>query len=170
MTLATNALNNNFIFLAAIPITGEAVVGLTLGAIRACSISSACVSRATQLGISITATLAANSNSNDKYVVIPVPVPVPVPVSRSTGTLPPPDGDDEFKGPNASLEKNDRIDLSRFNNKARLEGQTIFKDSRTGYMLIKDRAGTNAHGGSYWIKKGNRIATLTQEGKVLRIP
>jgi len=147
MTSATNALNNNFIFLAAIPITGEAVVGLTLGAIRACSISSACVSRATQLGISITATLAANSNSNDKYVVIPVPV------SRSTGTLPPPDGDDEFKGPNASLEKNDRIDLSRFNNKARLEGQIIFKDSRTGYMLIKDRAGTNAHGGSYWIKK-----------------
>lgn len=51
------------------------------------------------------------------------------------------------------LKKNDRIDLSRFNNKARLEGQTIFKDSRTGYMLIKDRAGTNAHGGSYWIKK-----------------
>jgi len=94
MASATNALNNNFVFLAALPAAGEAVLGLTLGAIRACATNPACISRATQLGISITATLAANSNSNDDKKVV---IPVLNTSGSSTGTPAPPDPEDTTK-------------------------------------------------------------------------
>lgn len=88
---ADNALKNNFVFLAAIPMAGEALVGLTLGAIRTCATNVACVSRAAQLGISVSATLASNSNSTDDKKVVK-----PIRVSSSGGTAtPPPDDEDK---------------------------------------------------------------------------
>ncbi|WP_217484525.1 DUF637 domain-containing protein, partial [Acinetobacter lactucae] len=90
---ADNALKNNFVFLAALPTTGEALVSLTLGAIRTCATNAACVSRAAQLGISVSATLAANSNSTDDKKVVK-----PVSVSSGGGTAtPPPDDEDKIK-------------------------------------------------------------------------
>lgn len=92
MASADNALKNNFVFLAAIPTAGEALVGLTLGAIRTCATNAACVSRAAQLGISVSATLAANSNSTDDKKVVK---PVPNTSGSNTGT--PNNNDDEDK-------------------------------------------------------------------------
>ncbi|MND50577.1 Filamentous hemagglutinin [compost metagenome] len=87
---ADNALKNNFVFLAALPTAGEALVSLTLGAIRTCATNAACVSRAAQLGISVSATLAANSNSTDDNKVVK-----PVSVSSGSGTAPPPPDDED---------------------------------------------------------------------------
>ncbi|KAF1026825.1 MAG: tRNA nuclease CdiA-2 [Acinetobacter bereziniae] len=99
MSSASNALNNNFVFLAAIPSAGEALVGLTLGAIRACATNPACISRAAQLGISITATVAANSNNNDDKKVVK---PVPSSSGGSTGSPQPPEDDEVVFGTNAN--------------------------------------------------------------------
>lgn len=93
MASADNALKNNFVFLAAVPTAGEALVGLTLGAIRTCATNAACVSRAAQLGISVSATLAANSNSTDDKKVVK-----PISVSSGGGTAtPPPEDEDKIK-------------------------------------------------------------------------
>lgn len=93
MSSADNALNNNFVFLAALPAAGEALVGLTLGAVRACATNPVCINRAAQLGVAITATLAANSDSDDdKKVIKPIPVN-----TGGTGTPPNPDDDDKSK-------------------------------------------------------------------------
>ena len=93
MASADNALKNNFVFLAALPTAGEALVGLTLGAIRTCATNAACVSRAAQLGISVSATLAANSNSTDDKKVVK-----PISVSSGGGTAtPPPEDEDKIK-------------------------------------------------------------------------
>ncbi|WP_280179857.1 DUF637 domain-containing protein, partial [Acinetobacter nosocomialis] len=90
---ADNALKNNFVFLAAVPTAGEALVGLTLGAIRTCATNAACVSRAAQLGISVSATLAANSNSTDDKKVVKS-----ISVSSGGGTAtPPPEDEDKIK-------------------------------------------------------------------------
>lgn len=162
---ADNALKNNFVFLAALPTAGEALVSFTLGAIRTCATNAACVSRAAQLGISVSATLAANSNNTDDKKVVK-----PVSISSSTGTPPSPDPDEKNKRANEKLEKGDKVDLSTFT-KGKYEGQNVLIDSRTGYMIIRDRAGANSHGGSFWKllnKSGKRIATLAENGKVLR--
>jgi len=93
MASADNALKNNFVFLAAVPTAGEALVGLTLGAIRTCATNAACVSRAAQLGISVSATLAANSNSTDDKKVVK-----PISVSSGGGTATPlPEDKDKIK-------------------------------------------------------------------------
>lgn len=93
MASADNALKNNFVFLAAVPTAGEALVGLTLGAIRTCATNAACVSRAAQLGISVSATLAANSNNTDDKKVVK-----PISVSSGGGTAtPPPEDEDKIK-------------------------------------------------------------------------
>ena len=167
MASADNALKNNFVFLAAIPTAGEALVGLTLGAIRTCATNAACVSRAAQLGISVSATLAANSNSTDDKKVVK---PVPNTSGSNTGTPMPPDNEEKTKRANDKLEKGDKVDLSTFA-KGKYEGQNVLIDSRTGFMIIRDRAGSNSHGGSFWKlldKSGKRIVTLAEDGRVLR--
>ncbi|MCX8619133.1 VENN motif pre-toxin domain-containing protein, partial [Gilliamella sp. B2923] len=75
----------------------------------------------------------------------------------------------DYKG---DLNKGDQIDLSKFTNRQRVSGgKANYVDPKTGWILSPDRAGANSHGGSAWKltnKKGNRIATLDENGSVLR--
>ena len=72
----------------------------------------------------------------------------------------------------SELEKGDQIDLSTFNQRKAVSGSKgEFVDPKTGWKISPDRAGNNSHGGSAWKlldKNGNRIATLDQNGNVLR--
>lgn len=64
-----------------------------------------------------------------------------------------------------------KIDVSKFNERTKHEGKTVFRDPETKFMLSKDVAGNRSHGGSYWKlldKDGKRIATLSKDGDVLR--
>lgn len=110
-----------------------------------------------------------NSNSGNNSATKPVPS---TSGNSTTANPTPPNNDDEhkFKRPNENLEKGDRIDLSTFV-KGRYEGQNVFIDPKTRYMIIRDRAGANSHGGSFWKlldKTGRRVATLAEDGRVLR--
>ena len=75
----------------------------------------------------------------------------------------------DYKG---DLNKGDQIDLSKFTDRKKVsDGKTNYVDPKTGWILSPDRAGANSHGGSAWKlmdKKGNRIATLDENGNVLR--
>lgn len=129
------------------PLIVAAGEGLAIAA-GACARSPACVSAT--VNVLGTAGLAIlNEQSEDKSKTA-TPKPLPS-TSGNSATGMPPNGDDEFKRPNSDLEKNDRIDLSTFN-KGKFEGQNVYIDKRTGYMVTRDRAGANSHGGSYWIK------------------
>ncbi|MDD7911542.1 hemagglutinin repeat-containing protein [Pseudovibrio exalbescens] len=71
--------------------------------------------------------------------------------------------------PNEPLTKGDYINLGDFTKRVR--GSKDFADPATGYRISKDRAGAGGHGGSFWKlydKRGNRIATLSKDGQVLR--
>ena len=156
MASADNALKNNFVFLAAIPTAGEALVGLTLGAIRTCATNAACVSRAAQLGISVSATLAANSNSTDDKQVVK---PVPNTSGSETGT--PNNGDDQNDGKQAKkLSNNDIVDLTKNPNwhktslKSRIAAAyarelrgsknfDFYRDPKTGDIFIKGNQSNN---------------------------
>jgi hypothetical protein len=84
---------------------------------------------------------------------------------------PDPDDNKPVKRPNDKLEKGDRIDLERFSRKVKVNGETRFEDPKSGYQLVKDRAGGNSHGGSAWKlidRTGNRIGTLSSKGIYLR--
>ncbi|WP_019671798.1 polymorphic toxin-type HINT domain-containing protein [Psychrobacter lutiphocae] len=75
-----------------------------------------------------------------------------------------------FVKPSSNLKVGDRIDISSFK-ESRFNGQKVYKYGN--YMIVKDRrAGTSsAHGGSFWKlldKKGNRIGTLSEDGRYLR--
>ncbi|MGL4387142.1 MAG: RHS repeat-associated core domain-containing protein, partial [Snodgrassella alvi] len=79
-----------------------------------------------------------------------------------------PDPDDQDNNYKKKLKKGDQVDLSRFNK--RLKGGD-YQDPKTGWKISKDRAGVRGHGGSYWKlfnKKGDRIGTLSKEGKYIR--
>ncbi|HCV3302756.1 DUF637 domain-containing protein [Acinetobacter baumannii] len=156
MASADNALKNNFVFLAAVPTAGEALVGLTLGAIRTCATNAACVSRAAQLGISVSATLAANSNSTDDKKVVK---PVPNTSGSETGT--PNNGDDQNDGKQAKkLSNNDIVDLTKNPNwhktslKSRIAAAyarelrgsknfDFYRDPKTGDIFIKGNQSNN---------------------------
>ncbi|WP_446905790.1 two-partner secretion domain-containing protein [Acinetobacter baumannii] len=156
MASADNALKNNFVFLAAVPTAGEALVGLTLGAIRTCATNAACVSRAAQLGISVSATLAANSNSTDDKKVVK---PVPNTSGSETGT--PNNGDDQNDGKQAKkLNNNDIVDLTKNPNwhktslKSRIAAAyarelrgsknfDFYRDPKTGDIFIKGNQSNN---------------------------
>lgn len=75
----------------------------------------------------------------------------------------------DYKG---DLNKGDQIDLSKFTDRQKVSGgKANYVDPKTGWILSPDRAGANSHGGSAWTltdKKGNRIATLDENGNVLR--
>ncbi|WP_409996201.1 hemagglutinin repeat-containing protein [Rhizobium leguminosarum] len=84
---------------------------------------------------------------------------------------PDPDDNKPVKRPNDKLEKGDRIDLDRFSRKIKVNGETRFEDPKSGYQIVKDRAGGNSHGGSAWKlidRTGNRIGTLSSKGIYLR--
>ncbi|CNF73732.1 hemagglutinin-like secreted protein [Yersinia similis] len=72
----------------------------------------------------------------------------------------------------SDLQKGDQIDLSTFNQRKAISGSKgEFIDPKTGWRISPDRAGNNSHGGSAWKlldKNGNRVATLDQNGNVLR--
>ncbi len=68
------------------------------------------------------------------------------------------------------FEKGDYVDLKRFTD--RFE-KVKFRDPKTQQYIEKDRAfnsGTGPHDGSYKLfdKTGNRIGTITKDGKWLR--
>jgi hypothetical protein len=96
------------------------------------------------------------------------------PTAAAGGAGMPPDDDEQkpkHKRPNAQLERGDSVDLSKFNNRVKVEGQTRMQDPKSGYSISADRAGTNSHGGSAWKlldRAGNRVATLDVNGVVLR--
>jgi filamentous hemagglutinin len=46
-----------------------------------------------------------------------------------------------------------------------------FEDPKSGYQIVKDRAGGNSHGGNAWKlldRTGARVATLDAKGMILR--
>ena len=71
------------------------------------------------------------------------------------------------KIPNKLL-KGSKVDLSLFTKPVRGSSD---KAASNGWKIVRDRAGGNSHGGSYWKlidPKGNRIATLDEFGNILR--
>lgn len=95
----------------------------------------------------------------------------------STATPPPPDDNEDknnYKDYKNQLTKEDRIDLSKFNKRVRIDGKRAeFVDPKTGWRISPDRGGNNSHGGSGWKlinNKGQRVGTLTKDGKFLRFP
>ncbi|WP_245312315.1 hemagglutinin repeat-containing protein [Rhizobium sp. R693] len=86
---------------------------------------------------------------------------------------PDPDDDDnnQYKRPNDTLQKGDKIDLDAFSQRVKVEGETRYVDPKSGYQIVKDRAGVNSHGGSAWKlldRSGGRIGTLNSDGVYLR--
>lgn len=107
----------------------------------------------------------------DNSAKIQPPKGVPSTSENSANATPPPDDEDDVKRPNNKLEKGDKVDLSAFSKKGKYEGKNVLIDPRTSYMIIRDRAGANSHGGSFWKlldKTGKRIFTLAEDGRVLR--
>ena len=91
--------------------------------------------------------------------------------SGASSGAPDPDNKDPFKRPNDNLQKGDRINLENFNRRIKVDGEVRFEDPKSGYQIVKDRAGGNAHGGSAWKlldRTGNRIGTLNLDGVFLR--
>ncbi|WP_191907312.1 hypothetical protein [Ochrobactrum quorumnocens] len=68
--------------------------------------------------------------------------------SGAAAGAPDPDDRDPFKRPNSNLQKGDKIDLDRFDERVKVDGETRYEDPKSGYQIVKDRAGTNSHGGS----------------------
>ena len=85
----------------------------------------------------------------------------------------PPDDEDEFKDYKDNLKQGDRIDLSRFTQRVSQKNQKAdFRDPKTGWKISPDRSSVG-HGGSGWKlinAKGQRVGTLTKDGKFLRYP
>ncbi len=91
--------------------------------------------------------------------------------SGAAAGAPDPDDRDPFKRPNSNLQKGDKIDLDSFDERVKVDGETRYEDSKSGCQIVKDRAGTNSHGGSAWKlldKSGNRVGTLNSDGTYLR--
>ena len=73
---------------------------------------------------------------------------------------------------NKVYEPGTKISFDRFSERVKRRGQNaILKDPKTGEYLERDVAGGRGHGGSRWKlkdKKGNRKATVGDDGKILR--
>lgn len=74
------------------------------------------------------------------------------------------------KVPARLKKKNGDVDLGKFTKRVKGRRNISYEEKR-GWRIEKDRAGKDGHGGSYWKlknKKGDRIATLDEKGKILR--
>ncbi|AQR98146.1 hypothetical protein [Clostridium saccharoperbutylacetonicum] len=70
--------------------------------------------------------------------------------------------------PKRLLRDGESVEVGYFNRKIR--GEKAWKEDG-GWVIERDRGGENSHGGSYWKlkdKKGGRVATLDEDGKILR--
>lgn len=91
--------------------------------------------------------------------------------SSSAAGAPDPDDNDPFKRPNDNLQKGDRVNLNQFEQRVKVDGEVRYQDPKSGYQIVKDRAGSNSHGGSAWKlldRTGKRIGTLNADGTFLR--
>jgi len=83
-----------------------------------------------------------------------------------------PDGDDDnYKRPNDRLQRGDHIDLDQFSKRIKVEGKTRYEDPNSRYQISKEVSGDRGHGGSAWKllnREGEKIATITAEGKIVR--
>ncbi len=69
--------------------------------------------------------------------------------NNSSAGTPDPDDREPFKRPSESLKKGDKVDLAKFSDRTKLNGETVFRDPKSGYQIVKERSG-NPHGGSAW--------------------
>ncbi len=93
------------------------------------------------------------------------------PTQPFVADMPEPVGKPFFKRPNDKLQKHDRIDLSKFDKRIKLEGEPAFLDPKSGYMISKEKSASNPHGGSTWKlldRFGRRVGTITEDGRFLR--
>ncbi|KAB0571054.1 hypothetical protein [Brucella pituitosa] len=91
--------------------------------------------------------------------------------SGAAAGAPDPDDNDPFKRPNDNLQKGDRVNLNQFEQRVKVDGEVRYQDPKSGYQIVKDRAGSNSHGGSAWKlldRTGKRIGTLNSNGTFLR--
>jgi hypothetical protein len=97
--------------------------------------------------------------------------------NSNTSPNPPPEDEDKEddkakkKRPNDKLAKDDEVDLAQFIDRKKVEGEVQFKDPKSGYAISADKSGNRGHGGSAWKlldSAGNRVGTLTADGKFLR--
>ncbi|MBR7059477.1 MAG: hypothetical protein IKI22_02610 [Neisseriaceae bacterium] len=75
------------------------------------------------------------------------------------------------KIPTKLIDKDDKVDMSKFTKLISQNGsKSDLADPKTGWRISPDRAGINSHKSHYKLlnKKGERIATLSKDGKVLR--
>ncbi|WP_245418964.1 hypothetical protein [Phyllobacterium endophyticum] len=101
---------------------------------------------------------------------VPLPRPNRPQIPPVAAGAPDPGDEMAFKRPNDKLQKHDRIDLSRFNERVKIEGETAFRDPKSSYFISRDKAATDAHDGVWKLldRLGNRIGTITEDGRFLR--
>lgn len=99
---------------------------------------------------------------------------VPQSLITSSASGSPPDPEEEDDNDDSNDENDDAstyINLKKFTQRIPHSKPPSYKDPKTNWTIQKDRAGAGGHGGSFWKlfnPSGKRVATLSQNGKILR--